>query len=705
MQVAATAVVSMALGACILKTDIVGVAFNGGALNSTGDPFRVPSDLASSRVERIVEQELADGYFNQGQGGAVGSWLSNAQADVTHFVEVVKSINDPSQDEASVKAINRGQEARDKLRTVATSWAGRRDPICKPRPSAASSAGPGAPSGGVLDPAALELFLDEVRFKQAMSRAAKRVAALTLEGLATEDTVRAGAAEAFRKTAAYMNNRKWKRREARKTAGLAVEGGAATGIFSAGAVWVVLHLIDGWMSEPCAPGDARCLETKDIAFRLISGTSTGAMVAVAVDRFNSASSHDGRVDEMKNIAKWFTCFSFTDLMCGQSTGIQNLLATGPGELQGVLEFDGIQKLLTSCVKPWMFTNPSELILNTTEFRSGRIFALSDQNELTTVDQVVQAALASALLPVIGDTGKNVPGNQRPFDVPYDSANPDRTQPAYLDGGIRSELPILPLVRRGAERILAVASGASMIQETARLPNALDIFTRYVNVNTGAVTETELEYSQRIAESERLAEIDACMGTLDPGPATEAATPAQEEARRICDSAPKPGSTNPFCNRWNICHGKFDQACDYMETKEYVAKRAEEDNETLARRLEPFWKMEEIFVDQDNVDGLNGYDFRPSELRRLFRAGAEAARVRCLDIATLLGILPEDKPASAAQLADVNRWCAVSLDGTSQTCDPVPTTSGDFSLRACGNPVDLSKLPKYLDACPSNAVPK
>lgn len=697
MPVAAAAAISLCSHACILKTDIIGSAFNGGALDSEGDPFRVPSQLAASRVERIVEQELADGYFHQGPGGEVGGWASAAASNVEGFVGVVNSLNVPNrQDASTTKSYERTVEARKTIGKLATTWTGRRDPICKPPPQPGNGLGP---RDGVADPAALELFLDEVRFKEAVARAAQRVARLTLEGLADVDAVRAGAGEGFRKTAAYLNKRQWKRREDRKTAALAVEGGAATGIFSAGAVWVALHLIDGWMST-CQPGDDVCRRKNDVAFRLISGTSTGAMVAVAVDRFNSAQSQQGRSDEMNNIAKWFTCYSFTDLMCVQSTGIQNLFGSGQGAIQGALEFDGIQRVLTSCVKPWMLTNPSELIVNSTEFRSGRIFDLSDQNELTGPDQIVHGAVASALLPVIGDTEKSVPGSRAPFDVPYEPSDLDRTEPAYLDGGIRSELPVLPLVRRGAERVLAVASGASMIPEMKRLQNALDVFVRYINVNTGAVTETELEYSRRLAESERQSEIEACMNALylDSSSADAA---AKKEAARICDGSEK---ATPFCSRWNICHGDYAHACTYVSEDDFKKKRDEDSSLSLALRIQPFWKMEGIFVDQSDVQGLNGYDFNPSDLRRLFRAGAEAARVRCLDLATLLGILPEDQPASKEMIKNVNQWCAAKMNDTLTTCGWQPENGGSFTVRACGKPIDPGAAAR-LNACPSNELPK
>lgn len=647
---------------CFVRTDLVGQAFNTGALDSNGDPFRVQSALAASRVERIVEQEVADGYFNQGHDALVATWLDAQANDVTRFVRSVRELNRQDHTEAGTPGDHTAFAKKRHLHDVST-YTNVREPLCK--------------KVGSPDTHALETFLDDVRFKEATWRAKRRIAALELEGLVDDTAVHDGALEAFQRLSRYVRNRKWVRRETQKTTALAIEGGAASGIFSAGAVWVALNLMNRWMSQ-CDPNDAPCVASKDVRFRLISGTSTGAMVAVAVDRFNAMITSAGRKKEIDNIARWFTCFSFKDLMCVQSKGVDQLFS-GSTPLHGVLQFDGIQKVLTSCVKQYMFDDVSELILNTTEFRTGRIYALSDQNEMTKPFDVVHAALASALLPIIGEPDTDVWDGVK-FDPQYDPDASARTRPAYLDGGIRSELPILPLVRRGAERVLAVASGASMITEVARLENALGVAPRYININTGAAVENEVEYAQRVVEDARQNEIASCTGALADAP-------------QLCDSS--------VCSKWNVCHDELARACE-PEAKD--AHKTEAD-ETLAQRCDPFWRMVSIFVDNSNVDSLSGYNFQPSELRRLFRAGAEAARVRCLDLSRLLGILP-DGAATSAQIANVNEWCAATMLPASSLCAPdTPKPATTFVARPCLDPLDLDKLPERLADCPSDGTDK
>jgi len=324
-----------------------------------------------------------------------------------------------------------------------------------------------------------------------------------------------------------------------------------------------------------------------------------------------------------------------------------------------------------------FENFSELILNTTEFRTGRIFALSDQNEMTKPDDVVHAALASALLPVIGDPEREV-WDGVPLDTQYDPKDRARTEPVYLDGGIRSELPVLPLVRRGAERVLAVASGGSAVTEVGQLKNAIATAGRYININTGAVMETELEYAQRLAESLRQDEIDTCSSALEP-----------PQGKKRCDTA-------LGCDPWKVCHAEYDDVCNLTEDWDVheAKERRKSAKLTLQQRLIPFWQMESIFMDQSSVDGLAGYDFNPSDLRRLFRAGAETVRMRCPDIAHLLGLVPPERAANASELARINEYCAARMPPQNDLCPAQSANApAGFVLRNCKTPP-----PKELEAC-------
>src|SRR5690606_23530834 len=77
--IAAWALCAAALGSgCLLRTDAVPAAFNDGVLDSGGDPARDPKQRRESIVDRLVWDEVIDGYFGQGPdhgaGYSVAGW-------------------------------------------------------------------------------------------------------------------------------------------------------------------------------------------------------------------------------------------------------------------------------------------------------------------------------------------------------------------------------------------------------------------------------------------------------------------------------------------------------------------------------------------------------------------------------------------------------------------------------------------------------
>lgn len=691
---------ALALGAlaaaapsCIARTDMVPAAFNGGALDSKGDPFRKPEELRRDIVDRIIWDEVIDGYFGQGPaGGAVApdgssyrvdAWLRKIATQPERFLEIAScaAYGAGSRCELSSKTPEgQRKEIEAKIRRLTLDCSGDVNlPIC--------------PEFGSTSWPVLERVLDQVRFSEAITRAARGVAEVLNEGLVDEEAVRTGAAWAFDRAARYIGGRQWQREPKELTTGLVVKGGAATGIFSAGAVWAVLHLIHGCMS------DKVCAKDRDIRFKLLSGTSTGAMITTAVDRWNSARTKEERERGLDDLAKWFTCYSLTDLFCVQSASITRLFDVDAEAQRGVLEFDGIQKILTSCVNEGMRRNRSELILNTVDFRTGWLFGLSDQAELNSPACVVEAAVASSLLPVIAQPALDVPAG-----LEYHKDRPDETEPSFLDGGIRSEIPLLPLARRGAERVLVVSSSQSVLSGTIRMRNALEIAQRYIDVSVGGITESELVLAKRHAEAVRQGEIEACYDRL-------------KEGGKLC---PKESS----CDLKKICETRdWDRACSHQralrpqalasapaaspaETPPGEAVEPPAVDEPSAGRLargfiketglppivDPYWRVLGIFRNESMIDGLNGYDFDPAELRRLFRAGAEQTRLHCFEVARLLGIYPQGDPPPELE-AKLLAWCSPTLPAHEPLCRGITHTEGfrkcedapPDTLNACGAP--------------------
>jgi hypothetical protein len=367
---------ALATGSCIVNTDIVPAAFNAGALESAADPFRDRGELRTSIAARMIFDELIDGYFAQGKAAgaqySVEQWMRNVAKQPGAFVTHVtmRAFGPDRVARASAPPALRTTKAEDdelvddSLSDATARWIGApyNQPICK---------GYDQPDGD-----AFERVLDEVRFTEAVRRAVAAVSEVLAENLVDENAVRVGAAQAFTQAADYIANRRWRRERDQPTAGLVVKGGAATGIYSAGVVWTVLQMMHRCMA------DKSCSCGRDLRFKLVSGTSTGAMIAIAVDRFNAATSENARAEEIGNIAKWFTCYSLSDLFCVRSAPILALFSDGEDAQRGVLEFDGIERVLSSCVDARLRENRSELILNTVDFRTGRLFAFSPSSRPT-----------------------------------------------------------------------------------------------------------------------------------------------------------------------------------------------------------------------------------------------------------------------------------------------------------------------------------
>jgi predicted acylesterase/phospholipase RssA len=701
MSAAAALVAMSSAASCILKTDVVPAAFNGGALDSAADPYRDEADQRRSIVTRLVISELEDAYFApsgavhdpQTRGYSVDRWASKAAERAAEFAGIVRCLAEDrpgtcGSERVSPAAVTSQQSQAPALASGWTDeWtdAAAKEPLCS---------APGTPSHN-----AYARLLDEVRFSQAVGRAAVAVSEKLAERIVENADVETGARQAFATVATHLRQRRWAREFAAPTTGLVIKGGSANGIFSAGAVWTVLNLIDGCMNNAAG---GPCKKDVRYDFKLVSGTSTGAMVAVAVDRFNAAVTVEERRLAMLKLVRWFTCFSVNDLYCVDSRAITALIGSDDDAQHGVLQFDGIEKVMNSCVTETMFTNRSELLLNTVDFRSGRLFSLSDQTELYRPgDQdaracLVQAALASALLPVIGRPVQRLPAMP---DRPFDDKRRSATEPAYLDGGIRSEIPLLPLARRGAERVLVVSSSGSVLNETKRLRNAAALAARYIDVNTGALSEVELAHAQRHAESVRLEEINACHRALAAD-------------RRLCPAA-SGCDADAFCSG-AVLHDEvaWAKACKVRPDPGDpppppgggpgvdVEAGQEALTRTVAERVEPFWRVQGIFRPEGKVEGLNGYDFDPPELDRLFRAGADAARQRCVDIAKLLGLVDRRGAEDRATRARLVAWCSPSVPKAELLCvDPATKQPlhGEASaeLRHCGQPP-----PSYLDDCRS-----
>jgi predicted acylesterase/phospholipase RssA len=641
---------------------MVAEMFNDGALDSaSGDAQHDRSAFAKETVVRALREELGEAYFGQGSGPdvhhRVSTWMRMGAADAQFLLGAAREMaRDP----------NRGHLAA-QLR--AEDWSAGDTPLAD-----ACTAGPGGEPQ--RDDEVVGVLADRARFVASVDRAAAVVAELLRRRFVSEAAAQAGIVTAFLETADYLDDRTWRRSLRRPVVGVVAKGGAVTGLYAAGVVWVALRIIEGCAADPSCHA-----AHPELVPQLLSGTSTGAFIATAIDYFATGAqplradlasnplstepaactSTIGRVDELggsDRFAAWFTCNAIQDLYCVRDGSLFDL-ARGQG---GVVEFQGIQAQMRHQLRGCAtLRNGSELILSTVDFRTGRLYAMSDLDRcgMRSAEDVVQGATASAVLPVIAKPVEHLP-------VDYDPS----VSFTYLDGGIRAELPVLPLAHRGAERVLVISSSGPMVGETDRLRNAVAVAPRYIGIETDTAAEVELDRAQQHAESVRGAEMDICLDMV-------------ARSGRCASGG---------CSAVDLCAGRWKHACKASAPGEYAAHGA--------GSIRALWRTTSLFRDEERVPGSPGYKFDPAQQRSLFMAGAEAARVRCVEIATTLGMDELENGGATELRPKVVAWCASPMPPVELLCGT--RSRGEPKLENCpapGKECSHPTLPQTLKCRP------
>jgi predicted acylesterase/phospholipase RssA len=659
------ALASALIGACGASCSTIDIVngYNTGTHGTPGNPAESVEQSGARLVAAAIVEQMTGAYFDQGHGNdaVLAAWTAYAKgAFAGHVMSQAKRAHVGSR--MDFAWLERGVSSTSTYEDAPWNQVEQTFEPC---------------AGGSLSPAA-QLFADAVRF-----RVAYLVAVATVSGWYAQRTLSARALErganlGFDETRAYLENRRWTRDAAEPTRGLVLSGGASNGMFSAGATWVALHMIKGCISSPtCRAPDPR--------FRLLSGTSAGAMIATAVDLFNTEVEGDvakkraggvgaSRTRSLDLLGGWFTCLPANQLYCVEKDTTASLF----GSRVGLANFDGIRYQLAKAVTPAMQANVSELILNTVDFQTGELLALSDQNPFETRDRcdVVRQGLASIPLPLIANPEREL------------RVQDEVRRGFYLDGGVRATLPLLPVVRRGGERILVVSSSPLLDGAAAAPDNAVDLLGRYTSISSGATSEEGVELAKAFADIRHTRERDACLSSFhpnSPAAALAAATTIGASAGPTALAAATTAADLPMrAPPWwlNFCNGDFAGVCPTPSNRPSPGYA-----ESAAPPL-----FEEIYRDEQRVDAASGYNFDPRESRLLFLAGAATVRERCVRLASFLGL--DDSREN------IQRWCNAPVP-TAKLCEEedfrrVFDTRDDAEARTC-NEKDAAKSRSW--GCP------
>jgi hypothetical protein len=204
---------------------------------------------------------------------------------------------------------------------------------------------------------------------------------------------------------------------------------------------------------------------------------------------------------------------------------------------------------------------------------------------------------------------------------------------FIDGGVRSGVPLLEAVRRGAERALVVTTSSIDIGPTGHAESAIPILLRTLDLATSQNLAAELQQADLEAVARRWAEYNFCRTRFATADAS--ATLARES----------------FCQRkelWNA------QAAPQAAAVNVIGPG-------LFPEVAKSWKSAWVNRPENGAPGATGYTFDPVAMRLLFKDGVRTFQARCQESLALLNVPAEvraeqyacGKPLTAA-LADAEK---------------------------------------------------
>ncbi len=242
-------------------------------------------------------------------------------------------------------------------------------------------------------------------------------------------------------------------------------GGAANGAFSAGAMWFLLQRLDACKKadeaalarcaeKGCSDEERRRLETDSCAvdrLQMAAGASTGSLISlVAKDYFAEAAGRRQRA--LDRIFQSYTCSVNSDLYCTTDSNLKELTQ---GEAKGLVRFDGLDRLLRGYIDQYTLDSPTEYFSSTVDFRTGRTLHLSskDPEDVDDVHDLRQAVLSSVVEPGLSEPIFRI----------------GEKQGVFIDGGVRSGLPMLDAAAPGRRARGGVRERAARAPAAARPP--------------------------------------------------------------------------------------------------------------------------------------------------------------------------------------------------------------------------------------------
>jgi predicted acylesterase/phospholipase RssA len=441
--------------------------------------------------------------------------------------------------------------------------------------------------------AAIPTMIDEERFVSNVASVAGSLVALrnVASPTPTDDDIKAGLIAGLLHAKRYVTARQWSRTLDRPRTSLVLSGGAGTGAFEAGFVNRLLGIL-----QKCS--DAQVGGCQGATIDLAVGTSTGSLVAFLVDMFGTPDRAQKSLAR-KLLRDEYTCSVENDLYCQVNEPITKIKTSVPG----LVKFDGIEALLDKYWSQQMNDNATELVTTSVDYQSGDLYVDSDQDPDDAGDKAgrVKSVLASIVEPLMAYPVRELPRKSGTL------------KGTFIDGGIRSGLPVMEAMYRGAERVVIVSTSSIDPDPILRPEDAVTVVLRTIDLLVQQPRVGEVQQADLAATTRRMSEYNLCRGRYQVvGGDVLADT---REIEDFCTRKRLAPSTGPHAQAavagWTT-PGTLDQVASS-------------------------WQSAWVYRSEKPIPGMTGYSFDPIGMRKLYLLGIETFQDRCQEVLDLLAI--------------------------------------------------------------------
>jgi hypothetical protein len=272
-----------------------------------------------------------------------------------------------------------------------------------------------------------------------------------------------------------------------------------------------------------------------------------------------------------------------------------------GSAKGLVRFDPLKRIVQCLVSKESISNRTEFVTMTVDLTQGSLWPDSDQDaESMTVEKRVETVLASVVEPALAE-----PVFLKDF--------PGRNEGMFIDGGLRSGLPVAEAVRRGAERVVVLSASSLDPPPVPEPKNGGQILFRSLDLFVYQLRDAEVQQAEGRAIARRVAERELCVNRFEKRPAVE--------RDAVCGAAKPPVLPPP-------------PPPDFVAPR--IGKVATWSRGRSVKEVEDVWRSIWVFRGEKAGTSATNYEFDPKQMGPLFLSGVVDFRHRCSEVLGLLG---------------------------------------------------------------------